>query len=241
MLILASSSPRRRALLRAAGIEFRVVAPKVEEVFAVTSRRYASLVKQSAMRKARDVASRHTGPVLGADTIVVCAGQIMGKPRDEADARRMLRKLSGRWHSVYTGVALVQGRGCLSQDAPGVAGAPPAGESGAFASRERCGGPVAGALLPPRIVAGDALAAAPRVGSERTEVAFRRLSRDEIERYLATGEPMDKAGAYAIQGRGAALVRSVRGCYTNVIGLPVPRVLDMLAQYGLVGGGAGKR
>jgi septum formation protein len=206
MLILASSSPRRRALLRAAGVEFRAIAPRAEEIPSTASGRYAHLVKQAALRKAREVARRHAAAkaklsraasvggsrcgsfapalVLGADTIVVCAGEIMGKPRDEADARRMLRKLSGRWHSVYTGVALVAG------------------------SRE---------LL----------------ASERTEVAFRRLSKDEIERYLATGEPMGKAGAYAIQGRGAALVRSVRGCYTNVIGLPVPRVLEMLEQCGV--------
>ena len=115
MLILASSSPRRRALLRAAGVEFRAIAPRAEEIPSTASARYAHLVRQAALRKAGEVARRHAGPVLGADTIVVCAGEIMGKPRDEADARRMLRKLSGRWHSVYTGVALVQGRGCLSQ------------------------------------------------------------------------------------------------------------------------------
>jgi septum formation protein len=222
MLILASSSPRRRALLRGAGIEFRVVAPRTDEVRAVTSRSYASLVRQAALRKAREVARRHAGPVLGADTIVVCAGEVMGKPRDEADARRMLRKLSGRWHSVYTGVALVQGRGCLSQ-----AGDP----TGSPVSRKSAASTLLGTRSRLRREPGDALAAAPRVGSERTEVAFRRLSRDEIERYLATGEPMDKAGAYAIQGRGAALVRSVRGCYTNVIGLPLPRVLEMLAAW----------
>ncbi len=106
----------------------------------------------------------------------------MGKPRHRADARRMLRKLSGRRHFVYTGLALVEGgRAALLR-------------------------------------------------SERTEVTFRPLSKGDIERYLDTGEPMGKAGAYAIQGRGAALIRSVRGCYTNVIGLPVPKVLDMLAS-----------
>jgi len=139
------------------------------------------LVREAALAKARSVAARESGVVLGADTIVVCDGEVLGKPKDEREARRMLRKLSGKWHRVYTGVALVWG------------------------SRQR-------------------------VAHERTEVAFRALSKPEIERYVATGEPMDKAGAYAIQGEGAGLVRAIRGCYTNVIGLPLPRVIQLLAE-----------
>ncbi len=180
MLVLASRSSRRRELLRATGVEFRVVAAQSEEgTSPCRPGRYADYVRRSALAKAKDVAGRQAGTVLGADTVVVFAGEVMGKPRSRADARRMLRKLSGRWHAVYTGVALVDGTRCL-------------------------------------------------VDYERTEVAFRTLSNTEIERYIATGEPMDKAGAYAIQGRGAAFVRTIRGCYTNVIGLPVPKVLDML-------------
>jgi septum formation protein len=94
----------------------------------------------------------------------------------------MLRKLSGRWHRVYTGVALVSAQGQV-------------------------------------------------VDYERTEVAFRALSKPEIDRYLGTGEPMDKAGAYAIQGEGAGLIRALRGCYTNVIGLPLPKLIQMLAEF----------
>lgn len=183
MLILASQSPRRRELLRAAGIAFRVVAPDVEEDSSGAARgRYADFVRRAALAKATDVAGRERGVVLAADTIVVCQGEVLGKPEDEGDARRMLRKLSGRRHRVYTGVALVKG------------------------SR--------------RVV-----------GYERTEVAFRELSKKQIDWYVSTGEPMDKAGSYAIQGTGAALVRAVRGCYTNVIGLPLPKVLELLDKF----------
>jgi len=183
MVILASQSPRRRELLRAAGIAFRVVVPHVEERWITAPRgRYADLVRRAALAKASAVAGRERGLVLAADTIVVCEGEILGKPADEAEARRMLRKLSGRRHRVYTGVALVKG------------------------SR--------------RVV-----------GYERTEVVFRELSKKQIDWYVSTGEPMDKAGSYAIQGTGAALIRAVRGCYTNVIGLPLPTVLDMLAEF----------
>ncbi len=183
MLILASQSPRRRDLLRAAGIAFRAVVPDVEEGWGAAPRgRYADFVRRVALAKASEVAGRERGLVLAADTIVVCEGEILGKPADEGDARRMLRKLSGRRHRVYTGVALVEG------------------------SRRM-------------------------VGYERTEVVFRELSKKQIDWYVSTGEPMDKAGSYAIQGTGAALVRAVRGCYTNVIGLPLPKVLDLLAEF----------
>jgi septum formation protein len=142
---------------------------------------YSALAKRCALEKARSVDGRGA-IVLGADTIVVCEGEVLGKPRDESDARRMLRKLSGRWHRVYTGVALVSAQGQV-------------------------------------------------VDYERTEVAFRALSKPEIDRYLGTGEPMDKAGAYAIQGEGAGLIRALRGCYTNVIGLPLPKLIQMLAEF----------
>ncbi len=205
MLILASSSPRRKELLRVAGVEFSVVAPHFEEdSVRGRSGRYADLVRKSALAKARDVARQKAGLILAADTIVVCDGEIMGKPTDEADARRMLCKLSGHWHTVYTGVAML-GAGFVNPASAGFTN--PAPRTGSLKG-EHC-------LL----------------GYERTEVAFRRLSNSEIERYIATGEPVDKAGAYAIQGRGAALIRTMRGCYTNVIGLPIPKVLAMLAEF----------
>jgi len=192
MLILASRSPRRQELLRAAGIEFRVVPPEVEDVVpSGRRRRCAEVVRRAALEKALQVARGAREPVLAADTIVVCEGEVMGKPASAAGAKRMLRRLSGRWHRVYTGVALVHGDRVL-------------------------------------------------VGHERTEVAFQPLSKRQIDWYVDTGEPMDKAGSYAIQGKGAALIRAIRGCYTNVIGLPLPRVLGMLAEFDLADKRAGR-
>jgi septum formation protein len=182
VLILASESPRRRDLLQAAGIEFRAVAPGVAEPSTRGARgRCADLVRRAALRKALAVCAKPEETVVGADTIVVCDGEVMGKPVNADEARAMLRTLSGRWHSVYTGIALVRGSDRL-------------------------------------------------VDYERTRVCFRRLTGSDIDRYVQSGEPMGKAGAYAIQGKGAVLVRAVRGCYTNVVGLPVAKLLDMLAH-----------
>jgi len=182
VLILASQSPRREELLRAAGLAFRVIAPPDEDAPPSRARSYCALVQGLALRKARSVASRTRGLVLGADTIVVHEGRVLGKPCDSAEAERMLRCLSGKRHRVYTGLALVLG--------------------------ERW-----------------------RLGCERTDVTFRELTDADLQRYVATGEPMDKAGAYAIQGLGAGLVKRIVGCYTNVVGLPVPKLLEMLAEF----------
>jgi septum formation protein len=183
MLILGSRSPRRQDLLQAAGIEFRVVVPEVQAEPPQARRgRPADLVRRAALAKAECVARRERGIVLGADTIVVCDGEVMGKPRDPDHARQMLARLSGRWHSVYTGLALVRGARRL-------------------------------------------------IGWERTKVAFLPLSNTHIAWYVSTGEPMDKAGAYAIQGEGAALIRAIRGCYTNVVGLPLPKLVEMLGRF----------
>lgn len=183
MLILASESPRRQHLLRAAGFRFRVIVPTVSEPPpGEVSGSHSAFVKRAALRKARSVPASGRDIVLAGDTIVVCDGELFGKPSSRADARRTLQQLSGRRHRVYTGLALV--------------------------SRSEH-----------------------MVGHECTEVAFRSLSQREIEWYVGTGEPMDKAGAYAIQGEGAALVRVIRGCYTNVIGLPIPKLTEMLAEF----------
>ena len=189
MLTLVSRSPRRRELLESTGIAFRVVAPEGEEsslaaasVSAAARPRYADMVRRAALAKARSAAGRASGLLLGADTIVVCDGSVLGKPADADDTRRMLRRLSGRWHRVYTGLALVSG-------------------------------------------------ARHMMGYECTKVCFRPLAKKEIDWYIGTGEPTDKAGAYAIQGRGAVFVRAVEGCYTNVIGLPLPKLMEMLAAF----------
>jgi len=183
-LVLASASPRRAELLRQAGLAFELRYPTVVETRAWAGEP-AALARTRAEQKAESVAQEVPERfVLGADTIVVVDGGILGKPSGPEEAGEMLAALSGRWHRVITGVALAAGDGeqawLLESD------------------------------------------------SVSTEVSFRELTRAEIEAYVATGEPLDKAGAYGIQGRGALLVREIRGCYCNVVGLPLSRVGEML-------------
>jgi len=173
-LILASASPRRAEILRTVGWPFETLAVDIDE-----SRRAgeeaAAYVERVARAKAEAAALRVPGStVLGADTVVVIENEILGKPLDDEDARRMLRLLQDRWHQVLTGVALVNG------------------ETGSS-----------------------------KVAHEITEVRFAAMNEDEISWYVATGEPKDKAGAYAIQGHGARFIKEIRGDYFNVVGLPV--------------------
>ena len=184
-LVLASGSPRRRELLERLGFAFRVVPPPAETERAWDGEEPEGFAQELAIAKGRAVwAERQGSLVLAADTIVVLDDQVLGKPADAAGARRMLARLSGREHTVHTGIAL------LSPD-------------GRSAS-----------------------------GVEATTVAFRNLDQDEIDAYVATGEPLDKAGAYGIQAYGATLVAGVRGCYFNVMGLPVARLLELLREIG---------
>ncbi len=186
-LILASASPRRRELLCLAGIPHRVVPGQVAE-----RPRQGEVPEQftrrAAAEKAEQVAARCPAGswVLAADTSVVVGDQLLGKPRDRADGRRMLRLLSDSTHRVLTAVTLTRA-------------SPTKGES----------------LL------------------EETRVTFRPLDQYLIDGYLDTGEPMDKAGAYGIQGMGAMLVRSISGSYTNVVGLPLCETVGMLERAGL--------
>ena len=182
MLILASSSPRRAELLRAAGINFTVRASDVDETIRPNELPRDYVVRLSR-EKARAVA-RDNELTLGADTTVVINGEIAGKPRDAADALRMLRALSGRWHEVLTGVTLAQSELILS----------------AIAS---------------------------------TRVKFAQLSEDEINWYVSTGEPMDKAGAYAIQGLASLFIERIEGSYSNVVGLPVRLTYQLARQMGV--------
>ncbi len=188
-LVLASSSPRRRELLERLGLAFEIAQPPegLEPPWDGTVPPL-DFAADLARRKASAVSGEHPDAiVLGADTIVVLDGAVLGKPRDQHDARAMLFRLAGREHLVHTAVAI---------DAP-------AGAGRATAS-----------------------------GIETTTVRFRPLEVDEIAAYVATAEPLDKAGAYGIQGYGAALVQSVRGCFFNVMGLPVTRVLALLDGLG---------
>jgi septum formation protein len=177
MLILASSSPRRAELLRAAGIEFKVLPTDIDE-----TRLPGEMPREYVLRLSRSKAlavARSDELVLGADTTVVIDDEIEGKPVDAVDARRILRALSGRWHEVLTAITLVRGNQLLSD-------------------------------------------------IESTRVKFAELNEAEIDWYISTGEPLDKAGAYGIQGYGSRFVERIEGSYSNVVGLPVQMVYRMM-------------
>ena len=195
-IILASQSPRRRELLAQMGVPQFEVVPALGEEIASPGLSPAQLVEVLSRQKAEEVAVQ-AGPddvVIAADTVVAVDGAVLGKPRDPADAARMLSLLSGRAHTVYTGVTVR--RGTFS-----------------------------------------------RTAHEATQVRFRPLTQSEISAYIATGEPMDKAGAYGIQGRGCVLVEGIDGNYPNVVGLPTCLLAGMLRQVGidvLTGGQEGR-
>ena len=183
--ILASGSPRRRELLTAIGWEFEVIPSQSEEKLS-ESETPSELVMRLAREKAAEVAERYPGRcVLGADTVVTIDGRVLGKPSSEREAAEMIAQLSGREHSVITGVALIASDGRLINE------------------------------------------------YEETVVTFRDLSKDEIDAYISRGESMDKAGAYAIQGYGALLVEGIKGCFFNVVGLPLRRVGKMFEEMGI--------
>jgi len=187
-LVLASASPRRANILRAAGFDFDLCAVDIDEARRPGEDAVA-YVERLALAKAEAGAELHPSRVvLGADTVVVIEGEILGKPLDEDDARRMLRLLSGAWHEVLTGVALVR--------------------PDALEQRARN----------------------QRVAHELTKVRFAAMTADEIEWYLATGEAMDKAGAYAIQGKAARFMEEIKGDYLNVVGLPVRLLYKLLCE-----------
>lgn len=187
--VLASGSPRRRELLTQVGIEFEVMASGVEETVAGSIPK--EVVCELSKQKACDVFSRTVGDVavIGADTVVSVNDRILGKPHDEESAAGMLFEISGRSHSVFTGVTL-----CLRRN--GVE------EVITFA--------------------------------EETKVFVEELTQKDIDDYIATKEPMDKAGAYGIQGRFAAYVGRIEGDYNNVVGLPVGRVCRTLREKGIL-------
>lgn len=186
-LVLASASPRRQELLASLGLAFVIDSGNGEEPRPEPGETPEDYALRAAQAKARQVAKNHAGAVvLAADTIVVLDQDILGKPRDVADACAMLARLSGRIHQVVTGCCLIR-----PQDG------------------ERC-------------------------FAVSSDVTMRRSTRAELAAYAATGEPLDKAGAYAIQGLGGFLVRRVEGSYTNVVGLPLSRVLEALLEWGVI-------
>jgi nucleoside triphosphate pyrophosphatase len=182
-VILASASPRRRELLALVGIPHEVIPADIDESYR-DGEEAAEHAERLAREKAATIAARHPDAiVIAADTIVLIDGLVLGKPRDEADAERMLGMLGGQTHVVLTAVAVAHG----------------------------------GAM---------------RSGVESVRVTFRELSRARIRAYIATREPMDKAGAYGIQGYGATLVERIDGDYFAVMGLALARMIDLLAALG---------
>lgn len=186
-IVLASASPRRRELLAQMGLDFEIVPSKGEEV--ITKEQPDEVVMELALQKAREVAAGFGDGtlIIGADTVVVKDGKILGKPADEDDAVRMLKMLQGTSHQVYTGVCLIKKEDGKER------------EESFF---------------------------------EATDVEFYPMSREEILAYVRTGEPMDKAGAYGIQGKCAVYIRGIRGDYNNVVGLPIARLYHEMVKTG---------
>lgn len=185
-IILASASPRRRELLIQLGLDFEVEPSKYDEELE-QDMPFGQFVCKLAENKAMDVAKNHkNGIIIGADTIVVIDNKILGKPFSRKDAVDMLSILSGRWHSVFTGLCVFDV------------------ESGQM-----------------------------RKDYEESRVKFKVILPREIENYVNTGEPLDKAGAYGIQGKGALLVEKIEGCYYNIVGLPLFKLSQILAEFGI--------
>ena len=180
-IILASASPRRKEILELADLKFDVMPSDAQEITTKTAPN--EVVMELASIKAKDIykKSEKQSMIVGADTVVAYQGQILGKPTDEADAKRMLTMLSGQTHEVYTGV-------CVIED----------GKTKTF--------------------------------YEETKVTFYEISEDEIERYIETGEPMDKAGSYGIQGKAAVFIKGIEGDYYNVVGFPIARFLQEIRK-----------
>lgn len=190
-IILASGSPRRREILSQIGVEFEVEISDKEEEYDSTIP--ADIVKELAMKKAQDIAESHERKdltVIGADTVVVYEGKILGKPTDKEDAFRMIDMLQGQCHQVYTGVAV------LIYEKDGTE----------------------------QIIS----------HAEETKVFVDPMDEQEIKQYVDTGEPMDKAGGYGIQGRFAAYIGRIEGDYYNVVGLPAAYISRQLKRAGKI-------
>lgn len=182
--ILASASPRRAQLLKLIGLDFSIISNTIDED-KVSAENPVDHVKYLALEKAKEVSRKvKHGVIIGADTIVVLDKRILGKPRDDAEAKDMLTQLSGRNHTVYTGFALME---------------KPSGQW--------------------------------LVDYERTSVHFRTLSQAEIDAYIATGGPRDKAGAYGIQDLSAIFVDRVEGCFYNVVGFPLAKFFETFKKF----------
>jgi septum formation protein len=187
LFILASESPRRREILKSVGFKFKIVPAHVNEKY-LSGETPREHVKRLSRDKAMVIAGKFPSAwVLGADTIVVINGNILGKPKDKTQAKKMLEQLSGREHKVFTGFTIVN------------------------MANKKCSTKVV-----------------------QSAVRFKTISLEELEWYIACDEPYDKAGGYAIQGKGAYFIQSIRGSYTNVIGLPLCEVLETLKKFKII-------
>ncbi len=186
-IILASASPQRKKLLAMAGVKFRVVPSRAEELHKITAN-CSGLVKHNAVLKAREVADRFkSGIVIGSDTLVYAGHKrVIGKPKDLAAAKHTIKILCSGPHWVYTGVAII-----------------------------------------------DAATGKMLVDYEKSKLYMQKLSDEEIDRYHQGTNPLDKAGGFDIEGRGGLFIRRVEGCYSNVIGLPLPKLRMMLREFGI--------
>ena len=180
-MILASGSPRRKEILELADLDFDIMPSNAQEITTKTAPN--EVVMELASIKAKDIyeKSEKQSMIVGADTVVAYQGQILGKPTDEADAKRMLTMLSGQTHEVYTGV-------CVIED-------------------EKI-----------------------KTFYEETKVTFYEISDEQINHYIKTGEPMDKAGSYGIQGKAAVFIKGIEGDYYNVVGFPIARFLQEITK-----------
>ena len=186
-LILASASPRRKEMLAKLGLDFEVLTAEVDEV-PLNGESPQDFVLRAAIEKASDIAGNHPDAwVLGADTIVVHRGDILGKPKDAGDALKLLMRLSGQMHKVLTGC-------CLKWEQENISVS--------------------------QVIA--------------TDVYFSAFSEAIAAAYVATGEPLDKAGAYGIQGYGGTLVEKINGSYSNVVGLPLAETVDEMLRYKII-------
>jgi septum formation protein len=185
-LVLASRSPRRKALLEKLGLPYRVLEVDIDETFLPGESIERSVQRLAAEKALVCLSEIADGIVIGCDTVVVVDSQVLGKPRDPDDARAMLRTLSGRSHQVISGLAVLDAK--------------------------------SGALM---------------TACERTIVHFQPLLEEDIEAYVASGEPLDKAGAYAIQGKAARFIPRIEGCYYNVVGLPLHCLASLLKKMGI--------
>ncbi len=186
-VILASGSPRRADLLRKIRLDFIIVPANVKEINELNDLSIEQIAQKNALMKAMALANKFTNSlIIGADTIVFFENKLIGKPKNAEDAKKMLKGFSGKWHSVYTGIALVETN-----------------------TKKQI------------------------VDFEKTKVKFKKLSEKEITDYIATREPRDMAGAYAIQGKGKFLIEKIEGSYTNIVGLPMEKLCARLKEAGI--------